>query len=78
MLAQPAYAAVAAPLSVPDDPDPFVNVFGAARIASVHPQTIRRAFRDKRLRGTKVNGAKNLRFRRSWVVAWLEKSAIGG
>lgn len=52
--------------------DPFLDTEQAAAIPNVHPQTIREAFRSGRLKGIKVNGARVLRFRRSWVLAWLE------
>ncbi len=54
--------------------DPFLDVFEAAAIPKLHPQTIREAFRRGRLRGLKVNGGRVLRFRRSWVIDWLENS----
>jgi excisionase family DNA binding protein len=54
------------------DDDPFLDTEAAAAIPAVHPQTIRKAFREGRLKGIKVNGSRVLRFRRSWVVAWLE------
>jgi hypothetical protein len=54
------------------DNDPFLDTDQAAAIPVVHPQTIRKAYREGRLKGIKVNGARCLRFRRSWVIAWLE------
>jgi excisionase family DNA binding protein len=54
------------------DNDPYIDTDEAAAIPRVHPQTIRKAYREGRLRGIKVNGARTLRFRRSWVIAWLE------
>ena len=56
------------------DEDPFLDVFEAAAIPKLHPQTIREAFREGRLRGVKVNGSRVLRFRRSWVIDWLESN----
>jgi excisionase family DNA binding protein len=57
------------------DSDPYLNTKEAAAIPRVHPQTIREAYRAGRLKGIKVNGARDLRFRRSWVIAWLEGDA---
>lgn len=64
--------ATAVPEVVQLDADPYIDTDEAAAIPHVHPQTIRKAYREGRLKGIKVNGARNLRFRRSWVIAWLE------
>jgi excisionase family DNA binding protein len=56
------------------DTDPFLDTVQAAAIPNVHPQTIRAAYRSKQLRGVKVGG-RVLRFRRSWVLEWLERGA---
>ena len=68
-------AAEVSTLPSPSDNDPFLDTDEAAEIPHVHPQTIRKAFRDGRLRGIKVNGSRVLRFRRSWVIDWLERGA---
>jgi len=52
--------------------DPFLDTEEAASIPHVHPQTVRQAYRAGRLRGVKINNGRLLRFRKSWVLAWLE------
>ncbi len=59
----------------PAPDDPFLSTLAAAAIPQLHPQTLRRAFREGRLRGIKINGSRVLRFRRSWVIDWLERGA---
>lgn len=56
--------------------DPFLDVFEAAAIAKLHPQTIRKACQKGRLRYLKINGGRVMRFRRSWVLAWLEGHTV--
>jgi excisionase family DNA binding protein len=58
--------------SPPGDDDPFLTTDEAAAICRLHPQTLREAYRAGRLRGVKVNGARVLRFRRSWLHQWLQ------
>jgi excisionase family DNA binding protein len=51
--------------------DPWLTIDEAAAHARLHPQSLRKAIRDGRLRCTRVNSARYIRLRRSWVDAWL-------
>jgi excisionase family DNA binding protein len=52
----------------------WLTVRHAASRAAVSEGTIKREVRRGRLRAARVGGRRSLRFRPSWVDAWLETS----
>ncbi len=46
----------------------------AARLAQVHPATLRREIRRGTLRATRIGGRKSIRIRAEWIDSWLEAS----
>jgi excisionase family DNA binding protein len=45
----------------------------AAKLAQVHPATLRREIARGRLRHARVGGRKAIRIRPEWIDAWLEE-----
>jgi excisionase family DNA binding protein len=55
--------------------DPWLSLQQAAKYVGVHHQTLRRAIAGGRLRAVRVNHARVIRLRRSWIDGWLEGGA---
>lgn len=60
---------------VTTDADPWLTLQQAASVVQCHVETLRREVKAGRLRVARVAGRKALRFRRSWLDAWLEATS---
>jgi hypothetical protein len=67
--------AVAAVHTPAPDPDHFLPLPEAARVAGKHPDTLRRAIRQKRLKASKADGAREWSVRRGDLQEYLSPSA---
>ena len=52
--------------------DPWLNADDASTYSRTTRATVYRAHRRRELRGVRIGGRRSLRFRQSWVDAWLE------
>ena len=64
--------------SVVVEPSPWLNVEQAAQYIQQHPRSIYRAAGAGELRSVRINGKRELRFRREWIDSWMEHHAHGG
>ncbi len=58
------------------DQDPWLTLKQGAAIVQTHEATLRREIQRGRLRAARVGGRRSIRFRRSWLDAWLEASTV--
>lgn len=59
-------------------PSPWLNVEQAAQYIQQHVRSIYRAAGAGELRSVRINGKRELRFRREWIDEWMERHAHGG
>ena len=57
---------------------PWWRIREAAQYARCGPKVIYNAVRAGRLRAVRLGGRRELRIRRDWVDAWLERSEVTG
>lgn len=75
MTIQPESNLLTAAVTMPADYPVWLNVKEAAARARCSPKMIYAAVTDRKLEHTKVGG-RLLRFRPSWIDAWLEASVV--
>ena len=66
------------PQAVAQMDDPIEDIAGACAFAKCGPRPIYHAVKTGKLRAAAINARGDLRFRRSWLLAWLDSLAKGG